>query len=233
MLRRAVPCGAISDSVGVTMRTEEDRRESADEAAPTASLQQPASPEDSETPDVAEPLDVSGSSDSSIEIETSVSYPLEVKRDLAGGEDDPSRTHDYKLSWRPTETHIFVSAKGRKMCHVGLVRQTIEISGASLDVAGAGGVLVRSGTRGRGYGRAGMEAAEAFVVREMKIRFMLLFCREAVRPWYDALGWRKVLGATWAEQPNGSIVLPLDSMWKSLNGSRWPDGDVYLHSRPW
>jgi GNAT superfamily N-acetyltransferase len=169
----------------------------------------------------------------SIDIEVSASYPLEVKRDLAGGEEDPSHTHGYKLSWRPTETHVFVSVNGTKMCHVGLVRQTVQISGATLDVAGVGGVLVRSGERGHGYGQAAMEAAQAFAAREWKVGFMLLFCREALRSWYDALGWRKVLGATWADQPTGAVVLPLDSMWKSLNGARWPDGDVHLHSRPW
>jgi hypothetical protein len=175
----------------------------------------------------------STASDPYIQIEISTSYPLEVKRDLAAGEEDPSRTHGYKLSWRPTETHVFVSAEGRKMCHVGLVRQTVQISGLSLDVAGVGGVLARSGERRHGYGRAAMEAAEVFVTREWKVGFMLLFCREPLRPWYDSLGWRKVLGATWADQPNGSIVLPLESMWKSLNGIRWPDGDVHLDSQPW
>ena len=119
------------------------------------------------------------------------------------------------------------------MCHVGLVRQVVEVNGASMDVAGVGGVLVRSGERGHGYGRAAMDAAEAFAAREWKVSFMLLFCREALRSWYDALGWRKVLGATWAEQPSGAVVLPLESMWKSLGGGRWPDGDVYLRSRPW
>ena len=203
------------------MQTEENENASRDEVQPSGpigSLDSTPSPESSER---------------STEIEVSASYPPEVKRDLAGGEEDPSRTHDYKLSWRPTETHIFISAGGKKMCHVGLVRQTVKVSGAALEVAGAGGVLVRSGERGHGFGRAAMEAAEAYVAREWKIAFMLLFCREVVRPWYDALGWRRVLGATWAEQPNGSIVLPLDSMWKSLSGARWPDGDVYLHSKPW
>jgi GNAT superfamily N-acetyltransferase len=167
------------------------------------------------------------------EIEVSTSYPPEMKRDLAGGDEDPSRTHQYNLSWRPTETHVFISAGGRKMCHVGLVRQTVKVSSASLEVAGVGGVLVRSGERGHGYGRAALEAAAALVAREWKAEFMLLFCREVLRPWYDALGWRRVLGATWAEQPGGSIVLPLESMWKSLSGARWPDGDLHLHSRPW
>ena len=170
-------------------------------------------------------------SESSIEISTS--YSPEDKHDLAGGDDDPSRTHDYKLSWRPTETHIFVSAGGVRMCHVGMVRQTVDVGGKSLDLAGVGGVLVRDAARGHGYGRAAMDAAERFASSKMNVGFMLLFCREAVRSWYDALGWRKVLGATWAEQPGGSIVLPLASMWKSLSGERWPDGDVHLRSRPW
>ena len=206
------------------MQTEENRDESLDEVSPAASSE---SSESFDSPDSSDP------SESSLEIEISASYPREVKYDLAAGDDDPSHTHDYKLSWRPTETHVYVSVDGRKMCHVGLVRQTLEICGASLDVAGIGGVLVRDGERGHGYGRAAMNAAEAFIVREMKMEFALLFCREAVRSWYDAHGWRKVLGATWAEQPTGSIVLPLVSMWKSLSGARWPDGDVYLHSRPW
>ena len=200
------------------MQTEENESASRDETKPTEPI---------------ESLNSAESTEPSIEIEISATYPLEVKRDLAGGEEDPSRTHGYKLSWRPTETHIFVSADGVKMCHVGLVRQTVEVSGTSLEVAGAGGVLVRSDERGHGYGRVTLEVAESFVTREWKIGFMLLFCREVLRPWYDALGWRRVLGATWAEQPNGSVVLPLESMWKSLSGARWPDGDVYLHSRPW
>jgi Nodulation protein A (NodA) len=200
------------------MQTEENESASRDETKPTEPI---------------ESLNSAESTEPSIEIEISATYPLEVKRDLAGGEEDPSRTHGYKLSWRPTETHIFVSADGVKMCHVGLVRQTVEVSGTSLEVAGAGGVLVRSGERGHGYGRVTLEVAESFVTREWKIGFMLLFCREVLRPWYDALGWRRVLGATWAEQPNGSVVLPLESMWKSLSDARWPDGDVYLRSRPW
>jgi GNAT superfamily N-acetyltransferase len=205
------------------MQTEENRRELREEAELPESITSPAT----------SAADLSTASASTIEVEISDSYPTEVKRDLAGGDDDPSRTHQYNLNWRPTETHVFVSVEGRKMCHIGLLRQTVKVSGASVDVAGVGGVLVRSGERGHGYGRAAMDAAEAFVAREWKAGFMLLFCREALRSWYDALGWRKVLGATWAEQPSGSVVLPLESMWKSLNGARWPDGDVYLQSRPW
>ncbi len=218
------------------MQTEDNREASGEEVESSEFLKLPSSPElpaSSGSNESSESSDSPESVESPIEIEVATSYPPEVKLDLADGDDDPSRTHDYKLSWRPTETHIFVSAGGKKMCHVGLVRQSVKVRGVSIDVAGVGGVLVRSGERGNGYGRAAMDAAEAFVAREWNAAFMLLFCREALRSWYDALGWRKVLGATWAEQPNGSVVLPLESMWKSLRGARWPDGDVYLHSRPW
>ena len=218
------------------MQMEENQNESLNEvpAAESSESSQPSDSSDSsEPPGSSDSSASSKSSSSRLEVEISTSYPPEVKRDLAAGDDDPSHTHDYKLSWRPTETHVYVSVEGRKMCHVGLVRQTVEVCGAWLEVAGIGGVLVRDGERSHGYGRAAMDAAEAFVLREMKIEFALLFCREAIRSWYDAHGWRKVLGATWAEQPGGSIVLPLVSMWKSLSGARWPDGDVHLHSRPW
>jgi GNAT superfamily N-acetyltransferase len=215
------------------MQTEENREASGEEVESSEFLKLPNSSELSTSTGSDESSASPGLVEPSIEIEIAASYPLEVKLDLADGDDDPSRTHDYKLSWRPTETHIFVSAEGRKMCHVGLVRHSVKVRGVSVDVAGVGGVLVRSGERGNGYGRAAMDAAEAFVAREWKAEFMLLFCREALRSWYDALGWRKVLAATWAEQPNGAVVLPLESMWKSLSGARWPDGDVYLHSRPW
>jgi hypothetical protein len=207
------------------MQTEENGRASRDEAELPEAITSAASSADAS--------ESSATSTSPIHVEISDSYPTEVKRDLSGGDDDPSRTHQYKLNWRPTETHVFVSVEGVKTCHIGLVRQTVKIGGASLDVAGVGGVLVRSGERGHGYGRAAMDAASSFVAREWKVGFMLLFCREALRSWYDALGWRKVLGATWAEQPSGSVVLPLESMWKALDGARWPDGDVYLQSRPW
>src|SRR5271154_1995366 len=97
------------------------------------------------------------------EIEISRTYSAADKSDLAGGEEDPSQTHPYKLQWRPTETHVFLCAGGKRLCHVGIVEQTVEIAGDPVGLAGIGGVLARSGARGHGYGRIAMRAAEDFV----------------------------------------------------------------------
>src|ERR1700760_1731499 len=158
----------------------DDNREAARDGVVDEVVKVPASLEGRE---LAGWRDASEQFERSIEIEISASYPPEVKRELAGGGDDPSRTHGYNLSWRPTETHVFVSSSDKKMCHVGLVRQTVEVAGASVDVAGVGGVLVRNDARGHGYGRIAMNAAETFVAREWKVGFLLLFCREALRSW--------------------------------------------------
>lgn len=172
-------------------------------------------------------------SEDSFEIEISHSYSLGDKKELAGGEEDPSRTREYKLQWRPTETHIFVCAGGKKLCHVGIVEQSVEIAGNSVGVAGIGGVLARSESRGRGYGRIAMRAAEDFVRREMSVNFILLFCRPLVDRWYEFLGWSKISNPVWIEQPQGEVLLPLVSMAKCLGIDPWPEGDVHVGSRPW
>jgi hypothetical protein len=167
------------------------------------------------------------------EIEISRSYSAANKKDLTGGEDDPSQTHQYKLLWRPTETHVFLSAGGKLRCHVGIVGQTIEIAAKSARIAGIGGVLTRKESRGCGYGRLAMEAAEDFVRREMGVKFILLFCRPAVQRWYELLHWAKVSNPVWVDQVDGEVPIPLITMTKCLGTELWPEGDVHLGSRPW
>ena len=167
------------------------------------------------------------------EIEISQSYTAEDKKDLAEGEEDPSQTRPYKLQWRPTETHVFLSAGGKRQCHVGIVEQIVEIAGAPMRIAGIGGVLSRKESRGCGYGRLTMLAAEDFARREMGVEFMLLFCRLAVQRWYDLLGWAKVCCVVWADQSDGEVQIPLVAMTKNLGAKPWPQGEVHLRSRPW
>jgi GNAT superfamily N-acetyltransferase len=168
-----------------------------------------------------------------LEIQISDSYSPAEKNDLAGGEPDPSETHPYALQWRPTEKHIFIAEGGMRICHVGLVCETVEVNGNPVAVAGIGGVLARREYRGRGYSRLAIEAAEDFVRREMAVKFILLFCRPALQSLYEHLGWATVFSPVWVEQPNGSVLLPIVSMVKCLGAEQWPNGDVRLASRPW
>jgi hypothetical protein len=87
--------------------------------------------------------------------------------------------------------------------------------------------------RGRGYCRIAMEAAEAFASSQMGVNFLLLFCRPALQSFYEHLGWTNVATPVWAEQAEGTVLLPLISMVKCLGAERWPMGEVRLGSRPW
>lgn len=55
------------------------------------------------------------------------SYSVADRDDLAGGEKDPSQTSSYQLQWRPTEKHVFVVEAGKRICHVGVVQQIVEV----------------------------------------------------------------------------------------------------------
>jgi predicted GNAT family N-acyltransferase len=167
------------------------------------------------------------------EVEIVESYSAADRNDLAGGEKDPSETSAYKLQWRPTEKHVLVLERGRTVCHVGIVGQTVEVQGKPVSIAGIGGVLVRRGCRGRGYCRVAMEAAEAFALSQMAVNFMLLFCRSPMQSLYEHLGWMKLSSPVWAEQVQGNALLPISSMVKCLGAEPWPEGEVSLGSRPW
>jgi hypothetical protein len=161
------------------------------------------------------------------------SYSAAERDDLAGGEKDPSETSVYRFEWRPTEKHVLVVEGGKTVCHVGLVAQTVEVQGNAISIAGIGGVLVRHGSRGRGYCRIAMEAAEAIALSQMAVNFILLFSRPAKQSLYEHLGWMKVASPVWVEQVQGDVLLPIVSMVKRLGAKQWPEGEVRLGSRPW
>jgi GNAT superfamily N-acetyltransferase len=168
-----------------------------------------------------------------LEVQIVESYSAADRSDLADGEKDPSQTGGYQLQWRPTEKHVLLVEGGKTVCHVGIVGHTVEVQGNPISIAGIGGVLARPGCRGRGYSRIAMEAAEAFVWRQMAVNFILLFCRPGVQSLYEHLGWVKVSSPVWVEQAQGDVLLPLVSMVKCLGAEPWPKGEVRLASRPW
>jgi len=168
-----------------------------------------------------------------IEVRVVESYSEADRRELAGGEEDPSQTSAYQLQWRPTEKHVLIVEGGRKICHVGLVKQSVAIGGQAVPVAGIGGVLTRPECRGRGYARIAMKAAEDFAKSQMGVEYMLLFCRPVLESWYAGLGWVKVSSAVWIEQERGAIVQPLVSMARCLGAKQWPLGEVRVGCPPW
>ena len=71
-----------------------------------------------------------------LEVQIVESYSAADRNDLAGGQKDPSQTSAYQLQWRPMEKHVLVVEGRKRVCHVGLVRQTVEVQGNLVSVAG-------------------------------------------------------------------------------------------------
>lgn len=161
------------------------------------------------------------------------SYSATDRLSLAGGESDPNQTASYGLVWQPKTLHIFIFEDGIVASHVGLVNQTITVGGNRISVAGVGGVLTRRDCRGKGFGQMALKKAEEYVRQQKDANFGMLFCRDAVRPWYERLGWSAIKEPVWIDQPGGVIQAPLVVMTKCLSHESWPDGLIELGCLPW
>jgi hypothetical protein len=94
----------------------------------------------------------------------------------------PPRT---SCTGNPRRSTLSSSQGGKTVCRVGLVEQTVEVQANPVSIAGIGGVLVRRECRGRGYCRMAMGAAETFAFGQMRVKFILLFCRPALQSLYE------------------------------------------------
>ena len=82
--------------------------------------------------------------------------------------------------------------------------RTILIGGREARVGGVRGVMTHPDHRRRGYGTAVMERARE-IVRSRDVELALLFSSVMAVPFYEKLGWRKVAGPVFCDQPDGRI----------------------------
>ena len=168
-----------------------------------------------------------------IEIRIVESYSTTDRMSLSGGESDPSQTSIHGLTWQPKTLHVIIVKGGIAVSHAGLIKHTVKVGGHLFPVAGIGGVLTRPDCRGKGFGQMAVREAEQHVRQHQDAPFGLLFCRDAIRPWYERLGWSPIAEPTWIDQPIGTIRAPLDVMVKCFGQERWPAGTVQLGCLPW
>ncbi|MEK2472718.1 GNAT family N-acetyltransferase [Streptomyces noursei] len=151
---------------------------------------------------------------------------------ILGDGADPFGVADAGLTWLPKEDHFGIRLEGRLVAHAGLLRLPLSIGGRDTEVVGVGGVAVASDLRGRGLARL-VVAAAVDHARTMGPQHGLLFCRPALVPLYQRLGWQPVPQDVQVEQPEGPVVMPLRTMWTPLRpGVNWPAGEVRLRSFP-
>jgi len=152
---------------------------------------------------------------------------------IVDGESDPFGTDYLSIVWRDKSGHVGITAEGRLIAHAGWV--SVQVRGATgqiLNALGFGGVMVHRDYRGRGVGRNLVSGAME-KMRELDESIAILFCRPVRLAFYERLGWLSVGGTVTADQPDGLLVMPLETCWTPLvTGAQLPEKDLHIEGLP-
>lgn len=161
-----------------------------------------------------------------------VQYTKTEQSEILGDGADPFGVAEVGLTWLPKEEHFGIRRGDRLVAHAGLSRVPLSVGGAAVPAVGLGGVAVAPDLRGQGLARRVVTAALEHA-RTMGPRYGLLFCRPPLVALYERIGWRLLAGDVHVEQPGGTAVMPLRTMWTPLHeDADWPAGPVRLLSLP-
>ncbi|HKV08595.1 MAG TPA: GNAT family N-acetyltransferase [Thermoanaerobaculia bacterium] len=168
----------------------------------------------------------------SVSIRRSRDLSQEIKQKLGPGP-DPFGMQAHPLSWREKDWHFFLDVDGEPVCHVGVLRHDVLVDGASVPVAGLGGVITEPSFQGRGFAQRLLGEATAFMRDELGADFGFLFCLPRLVPFYERLGWRILPRPIRIEQAGGTLESPVEVMVLPLRDRPWPPGKVETQSLPW
>lgn len=157
----------------------------------------------------------------------------EERRSLFGWGEDIFNVNSLNMKWRLKEKRLLVDVDGRTAAQVGLLQHTISVGGREVKVGGIGSVVTALEFQGKGYASQAMRYARNLMCEEWAVDFGFLFCREQLVPFYERLGWQRVLEPVEVEQPEGPVQWPLAAMVLPCREQTWPAGRVQLNSLPW
>lgn len=154
-------------------------------------------------------------------------------RQIVGDEPDPFGTDQLGISWGPKSDHVGLLDDGRLVAHAGWVPVDMRTeSGVAFGVLGLGSVLVHRDRRGRGLGRQ-LVAGTTEKMRGRGASMAMLFCRTERLPFYRRLGWLPIDADVTVGQPDGTLVMPLQTCWVPLDeGAVMPAGDLQVDGLP-
>jgi predicted GNAT family N-acyltransferase len=153
---------------------------------------------------------------------------------VVAGERQPFGSVGAELAWRPKDRHFALREQdGRLVALAALVGVAVEIEGTGgVDVVGLGGVIVTPSARGRGLMFRVVQPVLA-LAEEIGPERAMLFCRPELVAVYRRLGFEEIAAPVWADQPAGSMEMPMRAMWRALRaGAAWPPGRVDVHGLP-
>jgi GNAT superfamily N-acetyltransferase len=140
-----------------------------------------------------------------------------------------------RYTWAAPTWSVMVKADQRVVTHAGIVYRAIQVGDIRVPVGGITSVVSQSEWRGRGYARAALGKATAFVAVWLWAPFALTICRRNDTRFYEMLGWRVAEAPVWCEQPRGRVRLEGEvAVFLPCQGdAEWPSGTIDLCGPPW
>jgi hypothetical protein len=116
-----------------------------------------------------------------------------------------------------------------------ILYRVIRVGDVLIPVGGLSSVMTLAEARGRGYARAVVASATAFVGVWLWAPFALVLCAADATAFYDHLGWRKIYEPISCNGPGGQQVLTdRVAMVLACQGETdWPSGPIDLCGAPW
>jgi GNAT superfamily N-acetyltransferase len=142
-----------------------------------------------------------------------------------------SRVLDVK--WQPPRWRFLVYADGELVSHAGALLETVRVGETPTTVGGIGGLVTVPQAQRRGYARIAMEAALAFLSGTRRVHFALIFCRDALVPYYGRLGFVRPSGPVLIDRPSGRRPCPLAALVRPLRELPWPPGTIEISGPLW
>lgn len=121
---------------------------------------------------------------------------------------------------------------------VEILQREIRVGGQPVLVGGVGGVMTLPHMRGRGLGKAAMQSAADFICGALGADAGMLYCLDALVPYYAALGWQVVNRPVHYQQPTGAGVLDTPNtddnvMILPCGGFAFPAGEIDVQGTLW
>jgi predicted N-acetyltransferase YhbS len=165
-------------------------------------------------------------------IEECPTYAAQQRNEIADGDEDPSGVHHLGLVWRDKTGHVLAREGDQLVAHAGWVEVDLRVGSHVIPTVGLGSVVVHPCVRGRGVGKAFVRAAMESM-RRIGRAIGLLFCLDALVPFYGTLGWGQIANAVEVNQPCGRIRMPLSTCWTPLRDeATLPPGRLSVEGLP-
>ncbi len=129
----------------------------------------------------------------SIEIRRVKSLSSEESERLYGWSDDVFGSSHLDLRCRSTDFRFLVYEDEKVVSQAGVLDHVVTVGNGEVRVGGIGGVVTVPSARFKGHARAVIQAALDFMREEWGAEFGFLFCLDRMIPFYEKLGWHKVV----------------------------------------